>query len=72
MKENLVLIEPYWNVNLVALLILDSQIMVLIEPYWNVNHFHPCTCLSIITVLIEPYWNVNDKTTLDFGATVSY
>ena len=32
-----VLIEPYWNVNTIAVVVDDHVVGVLIEPYWNVN-----------------------------------
>ena len=55
----LVLIYPYWNVNMYAADSVPVIYQVLIYPYWNVN-----LCLNIYAhykkpVLIYPYWNVN-------------
>ena len=58
-SEERVLIETYWNVNLIASVISLKLKPVLIETYWNVNSESYFRNLRIQTVLIETYWNVN-------------
>ena len=54
-----VLIETYWNVNIIATLVLDFLEAVLIETYWNVNIYAGSNPARVVCVLIETYWNVN-------------
>ena len=61
-RENLckeVLIETYWNVNDVEVIIFDEFNPVLIETYWNVNKEISVADYLDYWVLIETYWNVN-------------
>ena len=54
-----VLIETYWNVNVIIDGIRFLTLKVLIETYWNVNFYHRTGAKNGNTVLIETYWNVN-------------
>ena len=53
------LISPYWNVNLVKVLLVWQTIRLLISPYWNVNASRQNRGGIILKLLISPYWNVN-------------
>ena len=54
-----VLIETYWNVNILKERYREKCRIVLIETYWNVNDISADTPGGTILVLIETYWNVN-------------
>ena len=54
-----VLIETYWNVNIVIMRKNNCEKLVLIETYWNVNDYNPQQVAKELGVLIETYWNVN-------------
>ena len=53
-----VLIETYWNVKSIQLMLLVMLPKVLIETYWNVKTDGSATIFSLAFVLIETYWNV--------------
>ena len=55
----LVLIYPYWNVNISEAAAHQRENQVLIYPYWNVNQSRGFAGLYDRAVLIYPYWNVN-------------
>ena len=55
----IVLIYPYWNVNVNICKIGGFEWCVLIYPYWNVNTLIIVDCYFYRIVLIYPYWNVN-------------
>ena len=38
----ILLIEPYWNVNIGLIVVAIGALILLIEPYWNVNRDHQC------------------------------
>ena len=59
MYEKRVLIETYWNVNILGGKARMSFGDVLIETYWNVNLYKALESVSQRLVLIETYWNVN-------------
>ena len=58
-EQKEVLIETYWNVNIIDLTKAISVLTVLIETYWNVNGDYLPRLRPALSVLIETYWNVN-------------
>ena len=59
--SELLLISPYWNVNLSVFEITTPSIKLLISPYWNVNFICFKIAIGLFFLLISPYWNVNCK-----------
>ena len=55
----LIIIEPYWNWNVVKTLRFSKESFIIIEPYWNWNVLPPNATLEQKIIIIEPYWNWN-------------
>ena len=53
--EFLVLIDTWWNVNLMVFLIYKMNEEVLIDTWWNVNIFHVLSDFKYFWVLIDTY-----------------
>ena len=54
-----VLIDTWWNVNMIILVVPVSASGVLIDTWWNVNHCQSFFHLQFPHVLIDTWWNVN-------------
>ena len=68
----LVLIDTWWNVNLLLLYRLAVMNRVLIDTWWNVNHGH-LRCYSVTqTVLIDTWWNVNLGSGSQIGEQIAF
>ena len=52
-------VAPYWNINLISVLLYNQISPVEVAPYWNVNlaEIHWSTYITYVEV--APYWNVN-------------
>ena len=55
----MVLIDTWWNVNLMETKMGTSYDMVLIDTWWNVNEVQFDFSRGYYTVLIDTWWNVN-------------
>ena len=67
-----VLIYPYWNVNVGSGRFGTGYRIVLIYPYWNVNWVEPDIEPTDFVVLIYPYWNVNRKNRAAVHGSVAF
>ena len=56
-----VLIDTWWNVNMIILVVPVSASGVLIDTWWNVNDKPRSIFRSWSFVLIDTWWNVNVK-----------
>ena len=56
-----VLIDTWWNVNIIILLVPASESGVLIDTWWNVNENLSGLMSWIWSVLIDTWWNVNEN-----------
>ena len=54
-----VLIDTWWNVNLIFISFYLSGYAVLIDTWWNVNPSALRTPTIFNSVLIDTWWNVN-------------
>ena len=54
-----VLIDTWWNVNVVAEPKTESEPTVLIDTWWNVNILDLLNPIINLIVLIDTWWNVN-------------
>ena len=54
-----VLIDTWWNVNVLNLTDVTNSDKVLIDTWWNVNSVIGCSCGCSGSVLIDTWWNVN-------------
>ena len=64
---HVVLIYPYWNVNIVTQAVETITTAVLIYPYWNVNLSDWDGGKATGAVLIYPYWNVNSSSSASWS-----
>ena len=65
-----VLIDTWWNVNLLDLRSLPESEMVLIDTWWNVNLAQHQAEYICFAVLIDTWWNVNFIcSTMSFSST---
>ena len=55
----IVLIDTWWNVNVVASELDTLEATVLIDTWWNVNEEIKSDVKIDDTVLIDTWWNVN-------------
>ena len=55
----LVLIDTWWNVNKIFLIIMIVFYIVLIDTWWNVNMYDLSNAYFTDSVLIDTWWNVN-------------
>ena len=53
------LIEPFWNGNVVVPHESALFSSLLIEPFWNGNFSRVKARLRLVSLLIEPFWNGN-------------
>ena len=56
-----VLIDTWWNVNIVKRLFSRVSITVLIDTWWNVNFILADLNFDALIVLIDTWWNVNSN-----------
>ena len=56
-----ILVEPYWNLNLLKLAFFGRIGVILVEPYWNLNSQVDIVNEVYSKILVEPYWNLNTK-----------
>ena len=56
-----VLIETYWNVKKISIVLPHGTPPVLIETYWNVKISYTLLLQCFLAVLIETYWNVKGE-----------
>ena len=54
-----VLIDTWWNVNMLPLCVSSKVSVVLIDTWWNVNKDAGKLRAALIDVLIDTWWNVN-------------
>ena len=54
-----VLIDTWWNVNVIFKRIDTTHNKVLIDTWWNVNILPLCVSSKVSVVLIDTWWNVN-------------
>ena len=59
--ELTVLIDTWWNVNMLYVMYLLMFVHVLIDTWWNVNTERPDINIFHAVVLIDTWWNVNDE-----------
>ena len=59
MKKLRVLIDTWWNVNNILLIIEQMNALVLIDTWWNVNDETEYDLYYMKGVLIDTWWNVN-------------
>ena len=57
--SHIVLIDTWWNVNLIRSILYLTLIVVLIDTWWNVNKPLGNEIVDICGVLIDTWWNVN-------------
>ena len=50
MKEQIIKVEPYWNVNIIIKNLVANKKIIKVEPYWNVN-LAAFSCLEQYTSL---------------------
>ena len=55
----LVLIDTWWNVNLLNVTLTELPEWVLIDTWWNVNATGTDSNKNLSAVLIDTWWNVN-------------
>ena len=58
-SEPTVLIDTWWNVNILDLLNPIINLIVLIDTWWNVNFTKTIVFCKHFSVLIDTWWNVN-------------
>ena len=63
-----VLIDTWWNVNVVSAGCVIFKKLVLIDTWWNVNTLKSPDAKTDSTVLIDTWWNVNLFTKLSLTA----
>ena len=54
-----VLIDTWWNVNLLNVTLTELPEWVLIDTWWNVNATGTDSNKNLSAVLIDTWWNVN-------------
>ena len=54
-----VLIDTWWNVNIINLVLMILDPLVLIDTWWNVNFTKTIVFCKHFSVLIDTWWNVN-------------
>ena len=54
-----VLIDTWWNVNMIQIQKIPNLFLVLIDTWWNVNMVLMDWQKALIEVLIDTWWNVN-------------
>ena len=57
--EAVVLIDTWWNVNIIFKAKYIAKVTVLIDTWWNVNVQINCLMTTFNLVLIDTWWNVN-------------
>ena len=67
-----ILIETYWNVNVVLKASAFDAHAILIETYWNVNDKNVASGDFFSDILIETYWNVNYFEMIKEGIKTAY
>ena len=55
----LVLIDTWWNVNILTPQSFGEEQLVLIDTWWNVNTNKLGAGVDAVEVLIDTWWNVN-------------
>ena len=59
--EGLILVAPYWNLNVLPP---DDGLddgLILVAPYWNLNKASGSEISKEQKILVAPYWNLNLK-----------
>ena len=59
LSEILVLIDTWWNVNILTPQSFGEEQLVLIDTWWNVNINNYDSNIRRTNVLIDTWWNVN-------------
>ncbi|EDO58930.1 hypothetical protein CLOL250_00472 [Clostridium sp. L2-50] len=72
LSEILVLIDTWWNVNLMELTGYLMNIRVLIDTWWNVNAQRQAPSTVSSQVLIDTWWNVNFQNRSDTIRLMSF
>ena len=71
-RVSIVLIDTWWNVNVIDARRGFLNEKVLIDTWWNVNSELVSQLEYIHEVLIDTWWNVNDYDNIVFGINCEF